>query len=87
MEGEALRAPGEQAAVEIQLQAVHPTTRCPFMRTDVVRSTGESQVSQKEASRGAGLLSSSLSDASVDVMTMPGCKAHPIPPPRCNDSS
>jgi hypothetical protein len=66
VESETVRG-GQETGV-IQSQAGQPTTRYPFMRTDVVRSTVESQVSQRESSRVADWLSSSLFDTSGDVM-------------------
>lgn len=56
------------------------------MRTELVKSTTEWQVSQSESSSAAGRVFLSPFDESVDVMTIPGCKAQPVPPPRHSDS-
>jgi len=75
--GEAVCAWGGQTAEKLQSQAGQPTMRHPRMRTDVVRSTAEWQVSQRESSGAAGRTFSSLFDASVRVMTIPRLHSTP----------
>jgi hypothetical protein len=75
------RVPAAQEKVEPapQSQPGHPTMRCPFISTDVVRSTGARQVSQTAASAAADRFALPLFDASMDVVTIPAVTADPVP--------